>query len=128
MRKFLCNFFLFVSIFGFTESSLPKPYNEVTLLPFYDPDEHPGRHDVRYKQIFKDHKIETVIEVGSWLGNSARIFAARIPEHGKIYAVDHWLGSIEQQSDPFLPHLYQQFLSNIIHSGYTNKVIPVKNV
>jgi hypothetical protein len=115
-----------ISIAWCEMKELPPCYQGIELLPFYDPCEHPEFHDRRYKQFFMDHKIETVIEVGSWLGNSARVFAARIPENGKVYAVDHWLGSEEQQPDPILPRLYQQFLSNIIHSGYAHKIIPVK--
>lgn len=122
-RIFVC-IFLF-SMCAYSQNPLPAPYNEIVVpLPFADPyDSDPS---ARYRSIFEANKIEVVIEIGSWLGNSARFFASKIPEHGKVYAVDHWLGSKEQQSDPFIPNLYEQFLSNIIHFGLTHKIIPIK--
>jgi hypothetical protein len=57
--------------------------------------------------------------------------ASLLPEGGKLYAVDHWLGSSENQPgqlawSPKLPFLYEQFLSNVIHEGLTDRIIPVR--
>lgn len=133
MIKYYLLLFLFTSIYA--QSTLPEPYNEIVLLPFcdtYDTD----AHEKRFRNLFSRHKIETVIEVGSWMGSSARYFASRLPLNGKVYAVDHWLGSEEQQqalndlasqkSIPADTYLYQQFLSNVIHKGLTNKIIPIR--
>lgn len=74
--------------------------------------------------------VKTLVELGSWLGQSTLFLAALLPESGKIYAVDHWEGSIEhQKGSPWygqLPTLYKQFLSNVIHAKQVHKIIPMK--
>ncbi len=79
----------------------------------------------------REEKVKVVIEVGSWLGRSTRHIARRVQEGGKVYAVDHWLGSSEHQVGEAnyhegLDHLYEQFLSNIIHKKLTDRVIPIR--
>jgi len=127
----LCFFSLFAPIYGCAQDSLPSPYTEVELLPF-DP-EYEGEygHAKVFSKLFSRNKVEVVIEVGSWLGKSTRYLATKVPENGKVYAVDHWLGSEEHQPGernytPLIYHLYQQFLSNVIHEGLTHKIIPVR--
>ena len=70
-----------------------------------------------------------VIEVGSWLGASTRFIGSRLPEGGKLYAVDTWLGSPSETvhtKDPRLPFLYQLFLSNVKHACLTEVIVPVR--
>lgn len=80
--------------------------------------------------LIKEHEVKTVIEVGCWLGASTRAIAQFLSEDGKVYAVDHWKGSEEHQTQHILRHkdrlliLYEQFLSNVIHEGLTHKIIP----
>jgi hypothetical protein len=38
----------------------------------------------------------------------------------------YWLGSVEHQSSPILPTLYEQFLSNVVHAGLTHIIIPMR--
>lgn len=81
--------------------------------------------------MIKSNGIKIVIEVGSWLGASTRHIASLLPSGGLVYAVDHWLGSAEHQQgqifwNPALPHLYEIFLSNVIHAGLTEKIIPIR--
>ncbi|MDB6082065.1 MAG: putative secreted protein [Chlamydiia bacterium] len=110
---------------------LPAPYNSIpTVLPF---DPHGWYYNgYPMKQLFnKNPQIKTVIEIGSWLGASTRHIAQLLPENGKVYAVDHWNGSLEHQSGNFawhesLPCLYEQFLSNVIRAKLTHKIIPVR--
>lgn len=110
-------------------SRLPKPYNSVTnLLPFNN---HGWYDNQLYIKMLYDHNsITRVIEVGSWLGKSTRDIASQLPAQGYLYAVDTWLGSWEHDLMPdtkhLLPTLYHQFLSNIIHAGLTDKIIPIK--
>lgn len=80
-------------------------------------------------KIFYKIQPKVVIELGSWLGASTRHIAQLLPEDGIVYAVDHWLGSIEHHTPSFshyLPTLYEQFLSNVIHSGLEHKIFPVR--
>lgn len=121
--------FAVVSAFGEVRSNLPSPYNTVDILPFDPQGWYSNQHGIQY--LIHKHEVKTVIEVGSWLGASTRHIAELLPEGGKVYAVDHWLGSIEHQEggssySPHLPHLYEQFLSNVIHTNLTHKIIPVR--
>ncbi|NGX63756.1 MAG: hypothetical protein KR126chlam6_01170, partial [Candidatus Anoxychlamydiales bacterium] len=80
--------------------------------------------------IFEKYDISTIIELGSWLGRSTVFLANKIDENGKVYAVDHWQGSIEHTENDatkaLLPTLYEQFLSNMVHAKLTKRVIPIR--
>lgn len=108
----------------------PTPYESIqTLRPFVD--EGWYYNATQLHNLISKYQVKTILEVGSWFGKSTVDLARRLPEDGKIYAVDHWLGSDENQEgqphySPHLPYLYEQFLSNIIHAGLTDKVIPIR--
>jgi predicted O-methyltransferase YrrM len=103
---------------------LPDPYNNIELLPFDGHGWYSNANQI--SQLINAHHVKTVVEVGSWMGLSTRHIASILPEGGKVYAVDHWLGSEEHKYHPTLSQLYQQFLSNVIHAGLTNKIIPIR--
>jgi predicted O-methyltransferase YrrM len=110
-------------------SDLPEPYCHLEkVLPFDPQGWYNNASQIEW--LFQDNKIETVIEVGSWLGKSTRHIAELLPPTGKLYAIDHWLGSYEHQTQEmwtsYLPTLYDQFLSNVIHAGLTDKIIPIR--
>ena len=101
-----------------------EPYNSIDILPF---DAHGWFFNAEQLQTcFNEKPIFTVIEVGSWLGCSTRFIASSLKEGGKVYAVDTWLGSSEHVKSPRLPHLFQQFLSNVIHAKLTDKIVPIR--
>lgn len=55
---------------------------------------------------------QTVIEIGSWLGQSANYICDKI-DNGKLYCVDTWKGSLEHiDRYDFLPDLYELFIIN----------------
>jgi len=60
-------------------------------------------------------KTRLVVELGAWLGRSAR-FITQCAPNATVIAVDHWQGSKEQQEHPewkqMLPTLYETFLVN----------------
>ncbi|MCE2983327.1 MAG: class I SAM-dependent methyltransferase [Parachlamydia sp.] len=105
----------------------PEPYCSIVDLPF---DNHGWFVNKDQLEIcLKEKPINTIIEIGSWLGCSTRFFASSIGENGKVYAVDTWKGSVQEvggHKDPRLPYLYQLFLSNVKHAKLTNKIIPVR--
>src|SRR6185503_3458451 len=116
--------------YGYSNGSLPSPYDSLKeIRPFVD---HGWfTNGPQLCKLIRSHKVETVVEVGSWLGKSTITIARALPNHGQVYAVDHWLGSSEHQEGqgawhPCLPYLYEQFLSNIIHARLTHKVIPIR--
>lgn len=86
------------------------------------------------EKIIKERNVTTVVELGSWLGKSTIHMASILPEGGKVYAVDHWLGGADHQPGvvgyeewaDFLPVLYEQFLSNVIHAQMTDRIIPIR--
>lgn len=131
-KFFLFSSWLFSCIctISFVYAELPSPYNEIEVLP--------RRYFNRWfknaqelDRLIEEHDVKIIVELGTWLGASAIYMAKQIPPDGKIYCVDHWKGNecLIQSNDPeikeILSTLYVQFLSNIIHEGLTDKVIPI---
>lgn len=123
--------------FFFTMATFPlvgevaSPYDEVVeILPFVDSGWY--SNGPQLKALIDLHHVKTVIEVGSYLGQSTIHLAECLPEEGVVYAVDHWLGSPEHQEGEWaegsvpLGSLYHQFLSNIISKHLTQKIIPLR--
>lgn len=127
MYKCMMGLMLLVSISIRLMAAAPEPYASIEVLPF---DGHGWfvNSDTLKVQL-EIHKPKIVIEMGSWLGLSTRFIASNTDSDTKVYAVDTWRGSSKQNtqlSDRRLPYLYQQFLSNVIHAGMTNKIIPIR--
>jgi hypothetical protein len=75
----------------------PEVYELKNPLPF---DGHGWfGHEEHFKNLLAEKKPKIAIEVGSWLGCSARSIASKLPSDGILIAVDHWKGSIEHQMD-----------------------------
>jgi hypothetical protein len=107
-----------------SQANLPEPYRSAKLLPFNSEGWYSNGEQI--KSLFMEHQINVAIEVGCWLGLSTRNIATLLLPNGKLYAIDHWRGSIEHQHLPILPTLYDQFLSNVIHAELTNVIIPMR--
>jgi hypothetical protein len=106
------------------QTELPEPYRSAKLLRF-DP-EGWYANGSQMEALCKDNHIDTVVEVGCWLGLSTRHIASLLPPGGKLYAIDHWQGSSEHQYSQKLSKLYDQFLSNVIHARLTDKIVPIR--
>lgn len=106
-------------------AEFPAPYDAVDLLP-YNP--HGWyKNGPSMEELIVKRGVKVVIEVGSWLGLSTCHIAKTLPEDGIVYAVDHWMGSSNENNSAFdIPNLYRQFLSNVIHKNLTHKIIPMK--
>ncbi len=106
-------------------------YESIFVLP---EDPHGWFSDVNAKvldEAIKKINPLIIIEIGTWLGSSACFMAKRLRPEARLYAVDHWMfGSETVLKTPSLnkklPTLYQQFLSNVIIRGLTDKIIPVR--
>lgn len=97
-------------------SMLSAPYNQLQqLLPFTGWGMYFNSEFIT--KIFQHNQIVNAIEIGSLYGLSTRHIASLLPAHGKLYAIDSW-----QYHDL----MYEQFLSNIILTGLTDKIIPIK--
>jgi predicted O-methyltransferase YrrM len=96
--------------------SLPYPYCTLSqILPFFG-----GGMYFNYefiKKIFKYNKIVNVVEIGALYGLSTRHIATLLPENGKIYTIDPW---------DYHEGMYEQFLSNVVLSGLTSKIVPIR--
>jgi hypothetical protein len=66
-----------------------------------------------------------VVELGSLFGNSTCEIASWMPE-GVVYAVDHWRGQPYYDGYFGKRNYYHQFLSNVIHHGMTERIVPVR--
>lgn len=126
---FICFALCLFAFSGKKSVEMEEPYVSVVDLPFDDHGWFDNHNQL--KKILKDRSPLTIIEVGSWLGSSTRYMAQNQPTNGKLYAVDTWRGpemepEYMQQQAARLPHLYQQFLSNIKHTKLTHKIIPVR--
>lgn len=114
----LCTFFV-------NAASLPLPYNEIEIMPFNPQGWYKNGPSLEW--LIRRGNVKTVIEIGCWLGLSTRHIAKTLPEDGIVYAVDHWMGSPNEDNSSFdMANLYRQFLSNIIHENLTHKIIPLK--
>ncbi len=95
-----------------------------------------------FAELIQQVQPKTIIEVGTWKGASAinmGIVAKTWAFDTKIYCVDTWLGALEfwtthketQERDLMLkngyPSIYNQFISNVIHAGLQDMIIPVPN-
>jgi predicted O-methyltransferase YrrM len=84
-------------------------------------------------------KPSLIIEVGSWMGQSAVNMASSCKALGltntSVICIDTWLGSKEHWRDPSLvghlelehgyPTFYRRFLSNVNNAGVSDFVVPV---
>lgn len=120
-----CKLFVVFFVWSYSSlfASLPSPYDSLSeVRPFVDHGCYDNSRQLH--SLIERYKVKTIIEIGCWLGKSTIDLARALPENGKIYAIDHWKGSNEQTGwHPSLPFLYEQFLSNIIRAGLTDKVI-----
>lgn len=128
----LVSFFLVASSLSAMDlSRLPEPYKSVRLLPFNPHGWH--GNGIFLEKLINENQVQIVVEIGSWMGLSTRDIARLLPERGIIYAVDTWKGAPEECEDPsilapaeVMSTLYDQFLSNVIHTNLTHKIVPVK--
>jgi len=111
------------------EKGPPEPYKNAEVLPFVS---HGWYYNgPQLEDLIINNGVKTIIEVGCWLGTSTRHMASNLPKGGSLYAVDHWKGSDEHQPGqpywiPEVSKLYEYFLSNVVHAGLTDKIIPVR--
>jgi predicted O-methyltransferase YrrM len=130
MLRSLCLLLIGTScIFGKSQQDLPAPYNTARILPFNEKGWY--LNGAPLAKLIRIHQVETIIEVGCWIGLSTRHLASCLPTGGIVYAVDHWKGSPEHQPgqsawSPDLALLYEYFLSNVIHERLTDKIIPIR--
>jgi hypothetical protein len=118
------------------------PANPFELFP-HDPTSVDRRATKADKPVF-DFLIamtqpRIIIEVGSWLGDSAIAMLNITPKETIIICIDTWLGGVENWSPKHRkkihydalnivhgrPTFYNTFMCNIIEAGHDRRVIPI---
>jgi hypothetical protein len=108
-------------------------------LPFFEKDltdswNGGGNHSIFEELILsaKD-RIKTIIEVGTWKGQSAINMANILKKNNikcKIYCVDTFLGGWKLEENDLkngYPQIYYKFLNNIVHEKCEDYIIPCPN-
>jgi hypothetical protein len=79
----------------------------------------------------RQHK--TIIEVGSWHGRSSRSIADNMPDCGRLYCIDHWLGSRAERDTYHRSarlkdgdHAFIKFSENLFDHIQRGGVIPLR--
>lgn len=110
------------------------PYTEFkSTLPYLDFGW--GSNSPVFQTVIDQIKPKVIIEVGTWVGKSAQHMAnlATIYEPDvEIVCIDTFLGSEEHWTKRCYemtmnygrPNIYEQFLSNVIHSNLTKNITP----
>lgn len=92
-------------------------------------------------EIVEELQPQRIVEVGTWLGQSALTMACAAQESThpcEIVCVDTWLGSAEfwtDHADPLryerlnlvngYPSVYRQFMANVLLSGFEHVITPM---
>lgn len=97
-----------------------------------------GRRPI-FPALIEQLKPSLIIEVGSWMGESATTMALSCKTFGltntSLICIDTWLGSKEHWRDPSLighlelqngyPTFHKRFLTNMVNAGVSDVVVPV---
>jgi len=103
-------------------SKLTYPYNTLSEIMPYDSTGYYVNSQY-VSMLFSSNNIVNAIEIGSDYGLSTRHIASLLPTGGKLYAIDTWDFTNESG---YHNQRYVPFLSNVIHAGLTDKIIPIK--
>ena len=97
-------------------------------------------NSILFRKVIDEIKPTTIIEVGTWKGQSAINMATHCKKTNlktKIFCVDTWLGALEfwthARATPTrnlllkngYPQIYYQFLSNVVHCGLQDYISPL---
>lgn len=113
--KYVTNFAL-LNPYEIVLSQLPEPYSQMAgILPFNGWGMYFNYPFII--KLFEHNDIIDVVEIGSLLGLSTRHIASLLPKNGRLYSVDIW---------DYYQGMYEQFLSNVILTGLTEKIVPIR--
>jgi len=111
-------------------AQLRRRYPWPGTMPNVQPDDHGWFQpcNARLLRRFLGPQTELIVELGSWLGRSARFMLHAAP-NASVICIDHWRGSPEHHRPgrdvrDKLPRLYQTFLRNMWDGR--GRVVPVR--
>lgn len=102
-------------------ADLPQPFTHIKNLPqtpYFVQDAYV------FYSLINDHKAAVIMDVESQDGGVARYVAQQVsnlPSVKEIYSVNLW-----QSQDRSQKHLFQRFLSNIIHENTAQLITPIR--
>ena len=108
---------------------MAEPYRSLKVLP---PLLHGWMNEANARHLehlIGKNKPKVIIELGTWLGKSAMFMAEKAGTDTVIYCIDHWYPQEVDnipELEKLLPTLYQQFLSNVVHKGLTQQIVPCR--
>jgi hypothetical protein len=122
MYKYLKKIFVaLVLVNASLHADLPQPYQSVHTLPqtpYFVLDSYV------FFSLISENNAAVIVDVDSHDGSVARFIAqqaSNLPALQKVFSVSMW-----QSEDPSQKHLYQRFLSNIIHEETTDWIVPIR--
>lgn len=80
-------------------------------------------------ELLRDETITRVVEVGSWLGTSAKFICECMKDRKAVlFCVDPWIFTDQTRPLAVCPEdiFYEQFLSNVLHWGLTKMIVPIR--
>ncbi len=133
-------YLIFIVLSHFISCSLyaNDPYVNLKVLPLNKWGWFQDNNKIKLREFIQKYKPKTIVELGSFLGESTVFLASHCDPDCKIYAVDIWKETpeckdgmrfrkmSEHEINVFFSQFYEQFLSNIVHFKLTKKVIPVR--
>lgn len=118
---------------------LPDPFEGFSVVPDTKLWGWNGDREL-FTELIVDVKPSLIIEVGSWMGQSASTMARACQmnpetEDTVVICVDTWLGSKEHWRDPELIHhlelvngyptFFLRFMTNMVNAGVQDNIVPV---
>jgi hypothetical protein len=85
-------------------------------------------NEFTYKDLVKNENIKLGLEIGSHVGQSANDIIKSF-KHLNLICIDVWDLSLFNDAGydiPNIDNVYEQFLSNIVHYGIDDRIIPIK--
>jgi len=115
---------VFSMTFKLQSAETASPYDlGQKLFPYSESDLF--KNEKQLAAIIEKRRIHTIIEIGCWFGESTIFMAGLLPDNGKVYAIDSWIG-YPRETYQITRYVYERFLSNVVHAGLTDRIIPIR--
>lgn len=121
--------FLILFVLYFNIKSICEPYNSIKPLPLDIQGDFSPENRFFLEKFIKEFDVEVVLEIGVSYGKPTIFMGKLLKNKGKIYAIDTWKAYSEDKKlvdNKVTCKVFHQFLSNVIHEGLTDTIIPIR--